>query len=150
MKRRLMFAGVLLFVMASIWFINEKEQSFKNPVDAIHELDGAVQVIPAHVTEQVAYYFFMKNEKDFGFVAATKHLFGWKAKTIRYVPIANQNFTDRNSIPYDDTITFGIVNETGKNTLPKHAIIQLIDGEAGKQLKKAGHSTMYGWYLTKS
>lgn len=68
MKRWLLSTLLVAVIIAIVWVLSEKPNSYSEPQEALFEIDNDLLLIPAYKLNDKALFFFIKNEENLGTV----------------------------------------------------------------------------------
>ncbi|MFZ0446527.1 MAG: aspartyl-tRNA synthetase [Bacillus sp. (in: firmicutes)] len=105
-------SGILvLVIIAAIWIISAKSDSYSEPQEALFASDNDLLLIPSYKINDKALFFFIKNTNNLGSAYVQKGLFGWKVDFLSWSPMdIEQNYENLNGYQgHGDNLIYGLI-----------------------------------------
>ncbi|MGN7408386.1 MULTISPECIES: hypothetical protein [unclassified Sporosarcina] len=115
MKRWLLTALLVAVIIAIVWVLSEKTNSYSESQEALFEIDNDLSIIPGYKLNDKALFFFIKNEENLGAVYVQKRMFGWKVDTLTWSPMASKRNYDSDSLNgfqgHGENLIYGLIKQ---------------------------------------
>ena len=147
-----MAVSLITVLIAVIWVMSEKSDSYMEPQEALFTIDNDLSLIPGYKTNDKSLFFFIKNTNKLGAAYVQKGLFGWKAGMLTWSPIdGERSYENLNGYQkHGDNLIYGVIKhgddrivEIGENRTTILDLAMLPSSEFEK-LRLEG---LYIWYF---